>query len=162
MANWLPYQRCSRRSETFIWYSLVIRSYIHLYGLEISIKASRLAVYWWGTMWSIQLQIVGHIKPNSKEQAVTPCVWHVRITWDALRNDSVTPGEASLDSWRASGSPSYRKSFPCGAHQGEEQSYFSHTQSWENIATAFLVWRGTDLHKWQLSVLGWCAAQLPE
>ena len=42
MANWLSYGRCSRPlNETFIWYSWVIRSYIHLYGLDISIKASR-------------------------------------------------------------------------------------------------------------------------
>ena len=42
MANWLSYERCSRPlNETFIWYSWVIRSYIHLCGLEISIKASR-------------------------------------------------------------------------------------------------------------------------
>ena len=88
-------------------------------------------------MHILELPIVGHIKPNSKEQTVTPCVWHVRITWDALRNDSVTPGEASLDSWRASGSPSYRKSFPCGAHQGEEQSYLSHTQELREHCNCF-------------------------
>ena len=42
VANWLSYERCSRPlNETFIWYSWVIRSYIHLCGLEISIKASR-------------------------------------------------------------------------------------------------------------------------
>ena len=42
VANWLTFERCSRPlNETFIWYSWVIRSYIHLYGLEISIKASR-------------------------------------------------------------------------------------------------------------------------
>ena len=42
VAIWLLHERCSRpRRETFIWYSWVIWSYIHLYGLEISIKASR-------------------------------------------------------------------------------------------------------------------------
>ena len=41
VANWLSYERCSRPlNETFIWYSWVIRSYIHLCGLEIPIKAS--------------------------------------------------------------------------------------------------------------------------
>ena len=42
VANWLSYERCSRLlNETFIWYSCVIRSYIHLCGLQISIEASR-------------------------------------------------------------------------------------------------------------------------
>ena len=36
------YERCScPLNETFIWYSRVIRSYLHLCGLEISVNASR-------------------------------------------------------------------------------------------------------------------------
>ena len=69
MANWLPYERCSRpRSETLIWYSWVIRSYIHLYGLEISIKASRRVAEApceaFNLMYILELPIVGHIKPS--------------------------------------------------------------------------------------------------
>ena len=82
MAIWLLHKRCSRpRSETFIWYSWVIWSYIHLYGLEISIKASR---RYHGNhkeksmsndeapceafilMQILELPIIGHIKPNKK------------------------------------------------------------------------------------------------
>ena len=80
VANWLPYERCSRpRSETFIWYALEIRSYIHLYGLEISIKAFRryhgnhqeknmsideAPCEAFNLMHILELPIVGHIKPN--------------------------------------------------------------------------------------------------
>ena len=82
MANWLPYERCSRpQSETFIWYSWVIRSYIHLYGLESPIKASRryhgkhqeknmsideAPVEAFSLMHILELPIVGHIKPNKE------------------------------------------------------------------------------------------------
>ena len=82
MANWLPYERYSRpRSETFIWYSWVIRSYIHLYGPGISIKASRryhgnhqeknmsideAPCEAFNLMHILELPIVGHIKPGKE------------------------------------------------------------------------------------------------
>ena len=82
MAIWLLHERYSRpRSETFIWYFWVIWSYIHLYGLEISIKASRryhgnhqeknmsndeAPCEAFNRMHILELPIVGHIKPNKE------------------------------------------------------------------------------------------------
>ena len=79
VANWLPYECCSRpRSETLIWYFWVISSYIHLYGLDISIKASRCyhgnnqvknmsideaPCEAFNLIHILELPIVGHFKP---------------------------------------------------------------------------------------------------
>ena len=64
VANWLSCERCIRPlNEPLIWYSWVIRIYTNLYGLDISIKASRryhgshqkhIYIYWWSTIWSGQ------------------------------------------------------------------------------------------------------------
>ena len=82
VAIWLLHERCSRpRSETFIWCSWLIWSYIHLYGLEISIKAScryhgnhqeknmsndEAPCEAFNLMHILELPIIGHIKPNEE------------------------------------------------------------------------------------------------
>ena len=104
VANWLPCERCSRPlNETFIWYSWVIRSYIYLCGLEISIKASRryhgnhqensmsideAPCEAFNLMHILELPIDGHIKLNKE--------FFVRYV-DKIYNTNISVPVASLN-----------------------------------------------------------------
>ena len=90
MANWLSYERCSRPLNKKIYlvpYSWVTISYIHLYGQDISFKASpgyhgnhQKIIYLWGTIWSIRshayilvIPIDGHINLKTTSRRNYTC-----------------------------------------------------------------------------------------